>query len=85
MACDDVIIKKTNSDAYFEAHQTKKGNTWHFGYKDHIVVAKGSCIIHAMKAPPANVHDMGIISELHTGEAEAVNGDSNRLGAGSRK
>ena len=32
-----------------DAHQTKKGNTWHFGYKAHVGVDKDSGIVHTVK------------------------------------
>ena len=41
-----------------DAHQVKKGNTWHFGYKAHIGVDKDSGLVHTVKATPANVHDV---------------------------
>ena len=33
-----------------EMHQTKKGNQWHFGMKDHIGVDAGTGIVHSMSA-----------------------------------
>lgn len=39
-----------------EAHQTKKGNNWYFGYKAHIGVDKKSVLIHYVKVTAANVH-----------------------------
>lgn len=32
-----------------EAHSVKKGNTWHFGYKAHIGMDKGSGLLHTIK------------------------------------
>ena len=29
-----------------DAHQVKKGNTWHFGYKAHVGVDKDLSLIH---------------------------------------
>ena len=40
-----------------DAHQVKKGNTWHFGYKAHIGVDKDSGLVHTVKATAVNVHD----------------------------
>lgn len=37
-----------------DAHQVKKGNTWHFGYKVHIGVDKDSGLVHMIKATSAN-------------------------------
>ena len=68
-----------------DAHQVKKGNTWHFGYKAHIGVDKDSGLVHTVKATPANVHDVSEASKLLTGEEEAVYGDSGYLGAGKRE
>lgn len=67
-----------------EAHQTKKGNTWHFGYKAHIGVDRDSGLVHTVKATSANVSDVSMTAELLTGEEETVNGDSGYLGAGKR-
>ena len=38
-----------------EAHQVKKGNTWHFGYKAHVGVDRDSGLVHTVKATAANV------------------------------
>ena len=68
-----------------DAHQVKKGNTWHFGYKAHIGVDKDSGLVHTVKATPANVHDVSEASKLLTREEEVVYGDSGYLGAGKRE
>ncbi len=68
-----------------EAHSTKKGNTWYFGYKAHIGVDKDSGLVHTVKATAANVHDVTVTSELLCGEEEAVYGDSGYLGAEKRE
>lgn len=47
-----------------DAHQVKKGNTWHFGYKAHIGVDKDSGLVHTVKATPANVHDVSVLSRV---------------------
>lgn len=67
-----------------DAHQTKKGNTWHFGYKAHIGVDRDSGLVHTVKATPANVHDVSMNPELLHGEEETVNGDSGYVGADKR-
>lgn len=59
-----------------DAHQVKKGNTWHFGYKAHIGVDKDSGLVHTVEATAANVHDVAEVPKLLTGEEEAVYGDS---------
>ena len=68
-----------------DAHQTKKGNTWHFGYKAHIGVDRDSGIVHTVKATAANIHDVTMTSELLHGEEETVNGDSGYIGAEKRE
>ena len=37
-------------------YQTKKGNTWHFGYKAHISVDQDSGLVHTVVVTPANTH-----------------------------
>ena len=68
-----------------DAHQTKKGNTWHFGYKAHIGADRDSGIVHTVKATAANTHDVTMTSELLHGEEETVNGDSGYIGAEKRE
>lgn len=68
-----------------QAHQTKKGNTWHFGYKAHIGVDKDSGIVHTVEVTSANVHDVTMTSKLLTGEESSVYGDSGYLGADKRE
>ena len=68
-----------------DAHQTRKGNTWHFGYKAHIGVDRDSGIVHTVKVTAANTHDVTMTSELLHGEEETVNGDSGYIGAEKRQ
>jgi len=68
-----------------DAHQVKKGNTWHFGYKAHIGVDKDSGIVHTVKVTAANQHDVSMTSELLTGEETVVYGDSGYLGTEKRE
>lgn len=56
-----------------DAHQTKKGNTWHFGYKAHIGVDCDSGVVHTVKAMSVNVPDVSITAELMHGEEAALN------------
>ena len=67
-----------------DAHQTKKGNNWHFGYKAHIGVDKDSGLVHTVDVTSANVSDVSQTAKLLTGEEETVNGDSGYLGAAKR-
>ena len=50
-----------------EAKSTKKGNTWHFGYKAHIGVDKNSGLVHTVVGTPANEHDVTQTENLLTG------------------
>ena len=68
-----------------DAHHTKKGNTWHFGYKAHIGVDKDSGLVHTLEVTSANVHDVTMTSKLLTGEETSVHGDSGYLGAEKRE
>lgn len=68
-----------------DAHLTKKGNNWHFGYKAHIGVDSKSGLVHSMEVTPANIHDVTKLPELLTGEEEEVYGDSGYLGAEKRE
>lgn len=68
-----------------QAHQVKKGNTWHFGYKAHIGADKDSGLVHTVKVTAANVNDVTMTSQLLTGEENAVYGDSGYLGTDKRE
>jgi IS5 family transposase len=68
-----------------DAHQTKKGNAWHFGYKAHIGVDKKTGLVHHVEVTGANVHDVAVVSKLLTGEETEVYGDSAYLGAEKRE
>ncbi|KAF5068618.1 IS5 family transposase ISBian1 [anaerobic digester metagenome] len=67
-----------------DAHQVKKGNEWHFGYKAHIGVDKDSGLVHTLKVTAANAHDVTMTSKLLSGEEAVVYGDSGYLGAEKR-
>jgi IS5 family transposase len=68
-----------------DAHQVKKGNAWHFGYKAHIGVDKDSGLVHDLEVTSANVHDVSVTPQLLTGDEEIVYGDSGYLGANKRE
>ena len=68
-----------------EAKSTKKGNTWHFGYKAHIGVDKDSGLVHTVVGTPANEHDVTKTENLLTGEEETVHGDAGYIGADKRE
>lgn len=67
-----------------EAHSSKKGNTWHFGYKAHIGVDRESGLVHHVKTTAANEHDVTAVSDLMHGEEETLHGDSGYIGANKR-
>ena len=68
-----------------EAHSTKKGNTWHFGYKAYVGVDRDTGLAHTVKVTAANIHDVTMMAELVTGEVDTVHGDSGYLGAEKRE
>ena len=68
-----------------DAHQTKKGNAWHFGYKAHIGVDQKTGLVHHLEVTSANVHDVTVLPKLLTGEETEVYGDSGYLGAEKRE
>lgn len=68
-----------------DAHQTKKGNAWHFGYKAHIGVDQKAGLVHHLEVTSANVHDVTVLPKLLTGEETEVYGDSGYLGAEKRE
>ena len=68
-----------------DARQTKKGNTWYFGYKAHIGVDKTSGLVHHVEVTAASVHDVTVVPNLLYGEEETVHGDSGYLGAEKRE
>ncbi len=77
--------KNTEKERNPEAHSTKKGNTWHFGYKAHIGVDKDTGLVHTLEVTSANVHDITMMAELLNGEEDTVYGDSGYLIAEKRE
>lgn len=78
-------IKNTEKKRDPQAHSTKKGKNYYFGYKAHIGVDKDTGLVHTVKATAANVHDVTMMAELLTGEEETIYGDSGYLGADKRE
>ena len=68
-----------------DAHQTKKGNAWHFGYKAHIGVDRDSGLVHTVKATAANVSDVSETANLLHGEEETCHADAGYTGAEKRE
>lgn len=67
-----------------EMHQTKKGNQWYLGMKDHAGVDKDSELIHSDDDTAANVHDLTPAAELLHGVEEVVYGDAGCQGIAKR-
>jgi IS5 family transposase len=65
-------------------HQTKKGNQWYFGMKDHIGADKDSGLIHSVVVTAANVHDLTPAGELLHGDEEVVYADAGYQGIARR-
>jgi IS5 family transposase len=63
-----------------DAHQVKKGNEWHFGYKAHIGTDQDSGLVHHVEVTAANVSDVSVTPQLLSGDEENVYGDSGYLG-----
>ncbi|MFS1526117.1 IS5 family transposase [Microbulbifer sp. 2304DJ12-6] len=68
-----------------EMHQTKKGNTWHFGMKTHIGTDDVLGLIHSLETTAANAHDVTATEQLLHGEENRVWGDSGYTGAEKRE
>ncbi len=68
-----------------EAHSTKKGNVWYYGYKAHVGVDKDSGLVHTVEVTAANEHDVNMTSKLLHGEEETAHGDSGYIGADKRE
>ena len=68
-----------------EAHQTKKGNMYYFGFKAHIGVDDSSGLVNTVKVTPANKHDVTMTAELMHGDEERLYGDSGYPGADKRE
>ena len=47
-----------------DAHQAKKGNDWHFGYKLGVGVDALTGVPHSVRVDAANVHDLGQLPGL---------------------
>ena len=67
-----------------EMHQTKKGNSWHFGMKLHIGVDAETGLVHSLPMTAANAADVTEAHRLlHGGEREAY-GDAGYRGVEKR-
>lgn len=67
-----------------EAHQAKKGQVWHFGYKAGVGVDAETGVPHSVRVDPANVGDLAQLPDLlRRGDAFA-NLDAGYTGAAAR-
>jgi IS5 family transposase len=68
-----------------DMHQTKKGNTWHFGLKAHIGVDKESGLVHTPVTTAANVSDISRTAALLHGQEREVWADAGYVGVEKRE
>ena len=68
-----------------EMHQTKKGNQYYFGMKNHIGVDAGSGYVHSLETTAANAHDITMASRLIRKNDTVVYGDAGYLGIEKRE
>ena len=64
-----------------EAHQAKKGNNWHFGYKAHAGVDAGTGLVHTVEVTAANVSDVAVAPSLLRPDDEFCYADAGHAGA----
>jgi IS5 family transposase len=68
-----------------DMHQTKKGNTWHFGMKAHIGVDRESGLVHTLVTTAANVSDISQTPALLHGQEQDVWADAGYVGVEKRE
>lgn len=67
-----------------EAHQAKKGNDWHFGYKAHVGADHDSGLVHTVVTTAANVADIAEAKECVRGCDSEVYLDAGYVGLEKR-
>src|SRR3954466_11368253 len=67
-----------------EMHQTKKGNQWYFGMKEHIGVDVASGVVHTVVGTAANEADINQMAAVLHGAEEDVFADAGYTGADKR-
>ena len=67
-----------------EAHQARKGNNWHFGYKAHIGADRDSGLVHAVATTAANVADVAVAKSCVRACDSEVYLDAGYTGVGKR-
>lgn len=78
------LTKNQKKERDSEAHSSKKGYIWNFGYKAHIGVDETTELVHHIKTIAANEHDITAVPDLIHGEEERLSGDSGCIGAEKR-
>ncbi len=68
-----------------DANWTRQYNRYSFGYKAHIAVDQGSCLIRKAKLTPAKVYESEVADELIMGDEAAVYADKAYEHKGRRK
>ena len=68
-----------------EAHQAKKGNNWHFGYKMHVGVDAETGVPHSLAVTAANVSDVSEAAGLLRAGDEHAWADAGYVGVESRE
>lgn len=68
-----------------DAHSTKKGGEWHFGYKGHIGMDATSKLIRKAAWTPANRHDSQLLAGLLTGNERGIFADKAYSNEGVKK
>lgn len=76
--------KNSSGERDPEMHQTKKGNQWHFGMKEHIGVDADSGLVHTVIGTAANVNDVTQASALVHGQESDVFADAGYQGVAKR-
>ena len=67
-----------------EMHQTKKGNSWHFGMKLHIGVDSETGLVHSLRTTAANAADVTEAHRLLHGAEREAYGDAGYRGVEKR-
>ena len=67
-----------------EAHQAKKGNNWHFGYKAHAGVDAGTGLVHTVEVTAANVSDVAVAPSPPHPDDGSRHADAGHAGMGKR-
>jgi len=67
-----------------EAHQSRRGKNWHFGYKAHIGADAGSGLVHSVETTAANVSGASMAHALVREDGAFCHADSGCTGVAKR-